>query len=516
MGKKSRRNRNAAAAPSQRNQQHQVFPLPLLTGVDSTNPYVIKRDNFRRLPRWPNDGIEQERKKNLEGGPDSLGRIETDDPDTIAMTELLGGYPSKSPLCEIEPEGGRTGAEPFGFVRSLPFMFQKTAAKQQSDLPKAKAHLIEAYKRKDPVVRRILKEINCEKIVYKGSCDESRFPDFRAIIVPLFQKNLASDENIELLFGKISYVRHLLFEMGAQLADPPPANSPAGAVLSQFLYVPEVKAAPAPKSCAECGLISDEDCSKCTACKTVAYCSVDCQRKHWPIHKPDCLRAQGKEVPEKVAAKAQRKLEEKAELERSRNEQEREQVANQFMEDFAAYANERPGDHWAHDCGGKKLQIHVPTVYADQMIGNIGKLYLQLKVVQIVSLGMFPDGIDPDRYGFRGTELVDSRNADARILVLFERLFANGGEGGGVGLHIDGVFVVEKVVRGRARWKLVPEPKASYTSGDNRMHKLVKHLELAKGKAKPVPQTVDLGIHNPGDPDLSMLPTQFGTYLNIS
>ena len=83
------------------------------------------------------------------------------------------------------------------------------------------------------------------------------------------------------------------------------------------------------------------------------------------------------------------------------------------------------------------------------MIGNIGKLYLQLSEVQIVSLGMFPDGIDPDKYGFRGSELKDPRN-DARILVLFERLFADEGRGGGVGLHIDGVFVVEKVVRGRA------------------------------------------------------------------
>ena len=162
----------------------------------------MKRVDFRHLPRWPNDGIEQERKKNIEGGPDSLGRIETDDPDTLAMTELLGGYPSNSPLSEIEPEGGGTEAEPFGFIRSLPFMFQERVAKEQSDLASAKAHLIGAYKRKDADVRRILKEINCEKSVYKGSCDESRFPDFRTIIVPLFQKNLASDGNIELLLAR--------------------------------------------------------------------------------------------------------------------------------------------------------------------------------------------------------------------------------------------------------------------------------------------------------------------------
>ena len=62
---------------------------------------------------------------------------------------------------------------------------------------------------------------------------------------------------------------------------------------------------------------------------------------------------------------------------------------------------------------------------------------------------------------------------------------------------------------------MVSEPKASYASDDNRLHKMIKYLELAKGKAKSVPEAIDLGIHNPGDPNLSLLPTQFGNYLNI-
>lgn len=515
MGKKSRRrdNKNTAAVapPTQRGQRHRFAdPVVSLTGDALANPYVVKRDDFRRIPRWPNDGIEQERKKNINGGPDSLGRIETDDPDTIAMTELLGGYPSKSPLCEIEPNPGQ--GEP-GFVRTLPFMFQQSVARQQSDLSSAKAHLIEAYKRKDSDVRRILEEINCTYGVYKGSCDESRFPDFQAILVPLFQKNLASDENIELLFGKVSHVRHLLLDVGSQLADPPPYNSPAGDALSQFLYNPEMDAAPAPKSCAECGLVSEESCSKCAACKSVSYCSVDCQRKHWTIHKPDCRKAQGKKVSEKDVAAAQKEIEERNEHECKRNDQKHEQVKKEFMEILTSYVEEQPKLEWAHDCGGKRLQIYVPSVYADQIIGNIGRLYLDLKQVQMLSLGLYPDGIDPDKYGFRGIEFMDPRN-DAHILVLFERLFSNGGEGGGVGLHIEGVFVVEKVKKGKAQWVLIPEP-TSYALFDNRFAKLVKHLELAKEKAKPVPETVDLGIHNPGDPELSMLPTQFGNLVSI-
>jgi len=229
------------------------------------------------------------------------------------------------------------------------------------------------------------------------------------------------------------------------------------------------------------------------------------------------LRAQGKEVPEKVSAKARKKFQEKEELEAKRHQEELEESTKQMMEDFAAYANEQPkiDGHWAHDCTGKKLQIHVPTINADQMIGIMGKLYLQLRQVQILSLGNFPDGIDPDKYGFRGVELVNPQN-DAHILVLFERLFLDGGEGAGVGLHIDGVFVVDKVVDGRARWKLIPEPYALYASDDNRYYRLIKYLELAKEKAKPVPPRADLGINNPGDPDMSMIPTQFGTYLKMT
>jgi hypothetical protein len=82
---------------------------------------------------------------------------------------------------------------------------------------------------------------------------------------------------------------------------------------------------------------------------------------------------------------------------------------------------------------------------------------------------------------------------DAHILVLFERLFADGEEGAGVGLHIG---VVDKIVNVRAKWKLVREPNASYSSDDNRIQKLIKYLRLAKEHAKSVPQTVDLGIQN--------------------
>ena len=40
-------------------------------------------------------------------------------------------------------------------------------------------------------------------------------------------------------------------------------------------------------SCDNCGK-TDVPLSACSRCKKVKYCSQVCQKKHWPIHKPDC------------------------------------------------------------------------------------------------------------------------------------------------------------------------------------------------------------------------------------
>lgn len=48
--------------------------------------------------------------------------------------------------------------------------------------------------------------------------------------------------------------------------------------------------------CANCFTIpSSTQMKKCGDCLEVKYCSVDCQFKHWPLHKPECIK---KELPE--------------------------------------------------------------------------------------------------------------------------------------------------------------------------------------------------------------------------
>lgn len=100
--------------------------------------------------------------------------------------------------------------------------------------------------------------------------------------------------------------------------------------------------------------------------------------------------------------------------------------------------------------------------------------------------------------------------------MLFERLWSQGGCGQGAGFYIDGVFVVDKVVKNRAKWKFVPQPMVLYQPYFNRCNRLVFYLEVAKNEAKiVVPETVDFGIHNPGDPNLTMTPTSAGLHTRV-
>jgi len=50
------------------------------------------------------------------------------------------------------------------------------------------------------------------------------------------------------------------------------------------------------KNCSHCNTPGAE--KTCSVCKSAVYCSVDCQRKHWKVHKPHCKRPVDKEKPE--------------------------------------------------------------------------------------------------------------------------------------------------------------------------------------------------------------------------
>jgi len=53
-----------------------------------------------------------------------------------------------------------------------------------------------------------------------------------------------------------------------------------------------VRLAKGPTTCHGCGL-SESASQKCSRCRTVYYCSQECQRQHWPIHKQNCKPGTG-------------------------------------------------------------------------------------------------------------------------------------------------------------------------------------------------------------------------------
>jgi len=42
--------------------------------------------------------------------------------------------------------------------------------------------------------------------------------------------------------------------------------------------------------CSQCGVLSQQSLMACGRCGQVAYCSRECQRLHWRIHKPGCTQ----------------------------------------------------------------------------------------------------------------------------------------------------------------------------------------------------------------------------------
>lgn len=482
------------------------------SGDDYTDPnkYIVARTDFRRVSRWPNDGIEKERQSFLDGSTEHHV-METTDEDQLALTELFGGWMMGKPLSRNPMERS--------FPLSLPWMMQQQAAKElqrNSELSEQAAveYILDAYRNKDKQVRELLEKIGCKSAIHKASRDSTRFPNFYSILVPLLQQNLGSQQNIEILFGKVERVLPTLMEVGSLIADPPPANSPAGAYLASFMGIS--KAPPAQKQCAECGT-TEGNIRGCVGCnKSVHYCSKDCQTSNWVLHKPACLEAQGKAVPESVILDAKQSLAERENKAKARASDESQKHAEMVHDNITAFINEGPEkvDTFSHTCHGKRRRADLPWTAED--VESMAASFLGLRMEQTLTLGMFPDGID-NRRGLsgRGVLLSNPENG-AKIIVLHERLFADGGDGNKDGHAIEGIFVVDKVVRSsnRAKWREVSAP-SSYPKGSNRFKRFKAYLARAKEQAKAIPQDIDLGIHNPPDPMLSFTPTAYGDMLNV-
>ena len=94
----------------------------------------------------------------------------------------------------------------------------------------------------------------------------------RAIIYPLFADPDSYVVDMEQAKGSVSSLLESLHAGGGKLPEEKP------------------NAASDKKYCANCGLKGD-DLKRCADCGQVRYCSRECQKKHWKIHKMDCKKS---------------------------------------------------------------------------------------------------------------------------------------------------------------------------------------------------------------------------------
>ncbi|KAK2958696.1 putative zinc finger MYND domain protein [Blattamonas nauphoetae] len=102
--------------------------------------------------------------------------------------------------------------------------------------------------------------------------------------------------------------------------------------LKQFsqIYDNEVYEEAAEKAkCAKCGRPADKRCSQC---KSVFYCSADCQRNHWSTHKYSCKKVeptkQSQQQASMTASTSQQNTQKKVVIEEIDDEQEKKQTDN--------------------------------------------------------------------------------------------------------------------------------------------------------------------------------------------
>ncbi|GKY96627.1 hypothetical protein MPSEU_000622300 [Mayamaea pseudoterrestris] len=490
--------------------------------------YIFHPANYKRIPRWPNDGIEMYRRECLaasECDEESFAEQATkdrDDPVQLFLTELLGVWPSDLSYSELvhRMQSGQESDDELTLqqIMGMPYALQAVDAVKKQNKELAKSHLIEAYRNKDEEVQAILTSIGATSALHKASKDPRRFPEMESIIVPLLQKNLATEHNIELLFGDVAHVRGLLLELGSYLKAAKP-GTPQEAFFKQYSCLEpdaESKIKAAPKACDVCGTTTGT-LFRCTGCSSVHYCSKDCQKAAWVVHRPDCFKAQGKPVSDALLAKAASAVVAKEKTE----EQARRALMEKYISEFLNEDHDKVNETLV-DCHGNQLKTHLPTQLGLNICMSLIGADLNIFQEEVLHFRTFPDGIDPKIYNFRGILFGDKENNEAKILMVYTHLYKSYDAGDCIAYAIDGIFVVDRVYKEkgknkgkqRAWWKLVPAPEEADLPDDyNRNDWMLAYFSAAKKKAKTTEADIDLGIDSAGTPNVELVSTSAGNYV---
>lgn len=132
---------------------------------------------------------------------------------------------------------------------------------------------------------------------------------------------------------------------------------------------------------------------------------IECQSSHWVLHKPDCFRAQGKAVSESVRVKADEARVEREAKVKAKDDKAAQAHSEMIRADIEAFTDEGPEqvNTFSHTCFGRRRRADLPlsAVDVEMVIG----MTLDLEFETVLSLGMFPDGINHESCSGRGVLL---------------------------------------------------------------------------------------------------------------
>ncbi len=447
--------------------------------------YVVAMNDFQHLPRWPADGCMRTTLA-FSAGDDKYKHHELPQKCSTqrAFERQFGGWPTSRALADMD------GAVR-NFILGMAYHVQVACAAETFDAEAAVAHLYEHRDGRE-VATLLKRAIGSTKL---GGRRE-RFPGLRLLLAALGRAGLATDRALETLFGDAARVRHLMLHVGQVLAQPPPRGSPAAAEWSDVLS----KRFELLTFCSNCHE-EQRQLQVCSGCKVVYYCCDECQKEHWPLHKPECLRALGEVVAPEAEATAKEAARRRTELMEAEIDKQRQILKQREDQHVAKAIAEYESGTWkalsAHDDEGKPFKPDIGTQTEALLTRCAARAGLAPEVTHLRPL-----------FTIKGTRAPEPSNlfllqttGGAFILLFHVRLFDAHGERLYAGAAFDAMYVAAE--RGAVEldepieWVEVARPRGS--ARGSAFEATCQWLEAAKARATVVTH----GIYRLGTPEVA-------------
>lgn len=466
--------------------------------------YVVSRSQYNCLPRWENDGIERF-KERVATGTQRTFDVESNHPFQDAMVVLLNGWFLSLPYADDQP----WSISAVEYAWHLQFY----EAQKCADFEKATLYLDSQYQLAETSVMSLLEESGAKDMFRVASANQCDYPDVARIIWPLLKKDLASEENMQKMFGSVDYVRSELLRLGAFLSNPPPVDSPDAVVLYDMMEI----TAQTP-TCGFCTVSAkDTHLLRCSLCKTTHYCSTRCQKLDRKRHKVLCYTLSNKIPTERdfwgmiVAEKGRKQdAEYEAEVFGSVADNLSSHVWNGFMKWMKETAVFRrvswleysPAylSQFLFNAEGVEKHITIPTPYAEYYLSlfpqnSSREMNAQLRVCENICFATKPRGFEVSSDLGKHAQIFQRCDNRALVVVLYDRLFVEENDPiteDSDGICVEGIYVIDHVVTDGSQrvavWRnyLLDEKHAHHSM--NRHYLLHRNLIYAKCKA-----TVEVG-----------------------